>query len=52
MFTGALAVYEDRRDAHNTVVNADFESVVAHLYAMTEASLRAGRDDRPGGDPA
>lgn len=43
MFTGALAVYEDRRDADNTVVNSDFETVVAHLYAMTVASLRAGR---------
>lgn len=42
MFTGALAVYEDRRDVHNTVVNTEFETVVAHLYDMTEAALRAG----------
>ena len=42
MFTGALAVYEDRRDAHNTVVNTNFENVVAHLYDMCEAALRAG----------
>ena len=42
MFTGALAVYEDRRDASNTVVNSDFEDVVAHLYDMIEAALRAG----------
>lgn len=42
MFTGALAVYEDRRDAGSTVLNTDFEKVVAHLYAMIEASLRAG----------
>jgi AcrR family transcriptional regulator len=42
MFTGALAVYEDRRDARNTVVNTRFEDVVAHLYDMTEAALRAG----------
>lgn len=42
MFTGALAVYEDRRDAGTTVLNTDFETVVAHLYAMIEASLRAG----------
>lgn len=42
MFTGALAVYEDRRDARNTVVNTEFEDVVAHLYDMTEAALRAG----------
>lgn len=42
MFTGALAVYEDRRDARNTVVNADFGKVVAHLYDMVEAALRAG----------
>lgn len=41
MFTGALAVYEDRRDVHNTVVNTEFETVVAHLYDMTEAALRA-----------
>lgn len=42
MFTGSLAVYEDRRDAHNTVVNTRFESVVSHLYDMVEAALRAG----------
>lgn len=42
MFTGALAVYEDRRDVHSTVVNTEFETVVAHLYDMTEAALRAG----------
>ncbi|MBB1011213.1 TetR family transcriptional regulator [Dietzia kunjamensis] len=42
MFTGTLAVYEDRRDARNTVVNADFDKVVAHLYDMVEAALRAG----------
>lgn len=42
MFTGALAVYEDRRDARNTVVNARFEDVVAHLYDMIEAALCAG----------
>ena len=42
MFTGALAVYEDRRDAQNTVVNSRFEDVVAHLYDMIEAALRAG----------
>ncbi|WP_440220079.1 TetR/AcrR family transcriptional regulator [Dietzia sp. MNB45] len=42
MFTGALAVYEDRRDARNAVVNADFDKVVAHLYDMVEAALRAG----------
>lgn len=42
MFTGALAVYEDRRDARNTVVNTDFDKVVAHLYDMVEAALRAG----------
>ncbi|MFN3339722.1 MAG: TetR family transcriptional regulator [Dietzia sp.] len=42
MFTGALAVYEDRRDARNTVVNTRFEDVVAHLFDMTEAALRAG----------
>ncbi len=42
MFTGALAVYEDRRDARNTVVNSEFEKVVAHLYDMVEAALRAG----------
>ena len=42
MFTGALAVFEDRRDVRNTVVNADFENVVAHLYDMVEAALRAG----------
>ena len=41
MFTGALAVYEDRRDASNTVVNSRFEDVVAHLYDMIEASLLA-----------
>lgn len=43
MFTGALAVYEDRRDASSTVVNTDFEKVVAHLYDMIEAALRAGQ---------
>ncbi|MFI8694303.1 TetR/AcrR family transcriptional regulator [Dietzia maris] len=42
MFTGALAVYEDRRDVHNTVVNTEFDTVVAHLYDMVEAALRAG----------
>lgn len=42
MFTGSLAVYEDRRDTNNTVVNTRFESVVAHLYDMVEAALRAG----------
>ncbi len=42
MFTGALAVYEDRRDASSAVVNFRFEKVVAHLYDMTEAALRAG----------
>ena len=42
MFTGALAVYEDRRDANNTVVNSDFDSLLAHLYDMVEAALRAG----------
>ncbi|MGN7155112.1 TetR/AcrR family transcriptional regulator [Dietzia cercidiphylli] len=41
MFTGALAVYEDRRDARNSVVNHRFEVVVAHLYDMIEAALRA-----------
>ena len=41
MFTGALAVYEDRRDVGNPVVNTQFENVVAHLYDMTEAALRA-----------
>lgn len=44
MFTGALAVYEDRRDAGNAVVNADFEQVVAHLYVMIEAALRGPAD--------
>ncbi|MDV8001392.1 TetR/AcrR family transcriptional regulator [Rhodococcus sp. IEGM 1408] len=51
MFTGALAVYEDRRDAGNTVVNSEFEDVVAHLYDMVEAALRAGvgpRDEARG----
>ncbi|GLB63563.1 hypothetical protein NCCP2495_14420 [Dietzia sp. NCCP-2495] len=42
MFTGSLAVYEDRRDANNTVVNTQFEKVVAHLFDMIEAALRAG----------
>lgn len=42
MFTGSLAVYEDRRDVRNTVVNSRFEDVVAHLYDMIEAALRAG----------
>lgn len=42
MFTGALAVYEDRRDASSAVVNFRFEDVVAHLYDMSEAALRAG----------
>ncbi|WP_230928399.1 TetR/AcrR family transcriptional regulator [Dietzia aurantiaca] len=42
MFTGSLAVYEDRRDANNTVVNSHFDSVLAHLYDMVEAALRAG----------
>ena len=42
MFTGALAVYEDRRDARSSVVNTRFEDVVAHLYDMVEAALRAG----------
>lgn len=42
MFTGSLAVYEDRRDASNTVVNSRFEDVVAHLYDMVEAALLAG----------
>lgn len=46
MFTGALAVYEDRRDARNTVVNARFEDVVAHLYDMIEAALCAGAGSR------
>lgn len=50
MFTGALAVYEDRRDAGNTVVNSEFEDVVAHLYDMTEAGLRAGIGPRGGSD--
>lgn len=49
MFTGALAVYEDRRDASNTVVNSRFEDVVAHLYDMVEAALRAGISD---GEPS
>ena len=49
MFTGALAVYEERRDINNTVVNSRFEDVVAHLYDMTEAALRAGIGYR---DPA
>ena len=54
MFTGALAVYEDRRDVHNTVVNTEFETVVAHLYDMTEAALRAGVGPRetPAGSDA
>ena len=42
MFTGSLAVYEERRDVNNTVVNTHFETVVAHLYDMVEAALRAG----------
>lgn len=42
MVTGALAVYEDRRDAGNEAINSDVEAVVAHLYAMAEAALRAG----------
>ena len=42
MFIGALAVHEDRRDAENTVLNTDFEKVVAHLYDMVEAALGAG----------
>ena len=44
MFTGSLAVYEDRRDANNTVVNTQFEKVLAHLFDMIEAALRAGVD--------
>ena len=51
MFTGALAVYEDRRDARNTVVNSRFEDVVAHLYDMIEAALRAGVGSRVAGAP-
>lgn len=42
MFTGSLAVFEERRDANNTVVNTQFEKVLDHLYDMVEASLRAG----------
>lgn len=42
MFTGSLAVYEERRDANNTVVNTQFEKVLDHLYDMVEAALRAG----------
>lgn len=42
MFTGSLAVYEDRRDANNKVVNTEFEAVVSHLYDMVAASFRAG----------
>ena len=41
MVTGALAVYEDRRDARNTVVNTRFEDVVSHLYDMAVAALLA-----------
>jgi AcrR family transcriptional regulator len=54
MFTGALAVYEDRRDARNAVVNTDFDKVVAHLYDMVEAALRAdvGPHDTPAGSDA
>lgn len=55
MFTGALAVYEDRRDVRSTVVNSDFEKVVAHLYDMVEAGLRAGigpGETPAGSDPA
>ncbi|WP_314035537.1 TetR family transcriptional regulator [Dietzia sp. CH92] len=49
MFTGALAVYEDRRDARSTVVNSEFDKVVAHLYDMIEAALRAGQGASDGG---
>lgn len=54
MFTGALAVHEDRRDMQNHVVNTGFEDVVAHLYDMTEAALRAGvgAGDQPPHSPA
>lgn len=51
MFTGSLAVWEDRRGAHSTVLNTSFEDVVAHLYDMVEAALRADVVARPPAEP-